>query len=369
MKLLQEGQIIRDTYEVERFLGEGAFGEVWRVKHRFLGRQAMKVFKLAGMTTEETEKHLGEALLLSRIGHPNIIRVFDANTVPTPIGQCGFFTMEYVAGGSLDDFWKSHGSAFVPVETTVNVVLQISRGLAVAHREKPPIVHRDIKPQNILVGYDAGGLRACLTDFGLAKRANPLNLRLSARGTPAFKAPEAFREVEGDSAAGDIWALGTTLYLLCTDRLPYPDPEILRDDDRTGAIVPEASPPSRINRKVDAELDGIISRCLTIARDARYQTATELMLALETWQSRRAETPAPGKPAAIPAQTVKTALGRPSMHESKGREMADRALQFAREISRLKEAADLMEEAFNHSPDLRAKYDYKVKLWRRGLVM
>src|ERR1700675_4901787 len=103
--LLSEGQTIRGTYEVERLLGEGAFAEVYRVRHRFLGRQAMKVFKTAGMSVEDTERALEEAILLSRLGHPNIIRVFDANVLDTPDGPRGFFTMEYVAGGSLDQLW------------------------------------------------------------------------------------------------------------------------------------------------------------------------------------------------------------------------------------------------------------------------
>ena len=152
MSLLQEGQIVRGTYEIERMLGEGAFAEVYRVKHRFLGRQAMKVFKAVGMTIEEVEQHLEEAAILSRVGHPNIIRVFDANIAETSRGVCGFFTMEHIAGGSLEQFWRSHGSQFVPVETAVEILKQVCRGIAVAHGEKPPIIHRDIKPQNILVG-------------------------------------------------------------------------------------------------------------------------------------------------------------------------------------------------------------------------
>jgi serine/threonine protein kinase len=107
MPLLQEGQIIRDTYEVERFLGEGAFAEVFRVKHRFLGRQATKVFKRGGMTIKEIEDMLGEAIMLSRLGHPNIVRVFDANVLRTEHGLYGFFTMENVPGGSLEKFWHS----------------------------------------------------------------------------------------------------------------------------------------------------------------------------------------------------------------------------------------------------------------------
>src|SRR5438093_7874163 len=99
MRLLEEGQTVRDTYEVERFLGQGAFAEVYRVKHRFLGRQAMKVFKRVGMTLEEIEDMLGEATMLSRIGHPNIVRVFDANVLQSSRGIYGYFTMEHVPGG------------------------------------------------------------------------------------------------------------------------------------------------------------------------------------------------------------------------------------------------------------------------------
>jgi serine/threonine protein kinase len=193
MGLLSEGQVIRGTYEVERFLGEGAFAEVYRVKHRFLGRQAMKVFKMTGMTVEETEEVLAEAILLSRLGHPNIVRVFDANVTETSRGVCGFFTMEYVAGGSLEQFWRSHGARLVPVETAVEILRQCCRGLAIAHGESPPVIHRDIKPQNILVGYDASGLRVRVSDFGLAKRVNPLTLMASAGHRTGSGARQASR--------------------------------------------------------------------------------------------------------------------------------------------------------------------------------
>src|ERR1044071_1067018 len=213
MRLLQEGQSIRGVYTVERFLGQGAFAEVYRVKHRIFGRLAMKVFKVPG-NLDETFAALEEAILLSKIGHRNIIRVFDADIMETPKGSHGLFTMEYVAGGSLQQFWQSHGDQFVPVETAVDILKQVCRGLSLAHSDNPPVVHRDIKPHNILVGYDGQGLRACVSDFGLAKRVNPLMMAASARGTRCFKAPETFRDPMSDSTAGDVWALGLTLYLL-----------------------------------------------------------------------------------------------------------------------------------------------------------
>jgi serine/threonine protein kinase len=208
MPRLTAGENVRSTYTVERFLGEGAFAEVYRVQHRFLGRQAMKVLKAPGAGSTEIEQMLGEALLLSRIGHPNIIRVFDANVLDIEGETYGFFTMEYVPGGSLDAFWRSYRDRLMPIAQAVDVIKQVCLGVAVAHAESPPIVHRDIKPQNILVGYDANGLRVRVADFGLAKRVNPLTLLVSSRGTLQFKAPESFDNHE--SPAADVWAIGTT---------------------------------------------------------------------------------------------------------------------------------------------------------------
>jgi serine/threonine-protein kinase len=90
---------------------------VYRVKHRFLGRQAMKVFKHVGMNFEDIQEMLFEAILLSRISHPNIVRVFNADVLETPQGKCGYFTMENVAGGSLDKFRRSYGGRLVPIST------------------------------------------------------------------------------------------------------------------------------------------------------------------------------------------------------------------------------------------------------------
>jgi serine/threonine-protein kinase len=368
MSLLKEGQIIRGTYEVERFLGEGAFAEVHRVKHRYLGRQAMKVFKLIGMTIEETEEMLGEAIMLSRLEHPNIIRVFDANTTDTSKGICSFFTMEYVAGGSLEQFWRSFGDEFVPVATAVEITKQVCRGIAVGHSEKPPIIHRDIKPQNILVGYDAVGLRVRVSDFGLAKRVNPLTLLASAKGTRCFKAPEAFEDFQSDSCAGDVWAIGSTLYLLLTDRFPFSGLDELDIMDGSCFERP-LIPPSRLNLQVDAALDQIVSKTLALEPEKRYPNAKELLIDLDKWKPRPAGEITHSK-SSDSVDVSKSALGTHSpFDENKARKMAAQAVQLSRQAGRLRDAADLMEEAFNKWPDLREQYEYQLKLWRRGIAM
>jgi eukaryotic-like serine/threonine-protein kinase len=365
MAILSEGQNIRDTYEVERFLGEGAFAEVYRVRHRFLGRQAMKVFKAAGMTLAEIEETLGEALLLSKIGHPNIVRVFDANTVETQRGLFGYFTMENVPGGSLERFWQSHGTQFVPVERTVDIMKQVCRGLAVAHRESPPIVHRDVKPQNILVGYEADGLRARVSDFGLAKRVNPLTLLATAAGTVSFKPPEAFIDSKGDSCAADVWALGTTLYLLLTDELPFKFPTDLGWGSRH-LFDEKIRPASELNADVNPALDEIMLRCLSFRPDDRFRDATEMLNALEGWRPGQEAPPAK----CAPADLSKAALGAASWPQNQvlAEDMARQAMELKRQ-GRYPEAADQMEEAFNKWPSLREKYAHHVRLWRCGISM
>lgn len=368
--ILKEGQNIRDTYKIDRFLGEGAFAEVYRVIHRFLGRQAMKVFKTPGLSLEEIEELLEEAVLLSRIGHPNIIRVFDANTFRTRGENFGFFTMEYVAGGSLDQYWQSHGNLFIEIDTTIDIFKQTCRALALAHSETPPIIHRDVKPHNILVGYGKDGLRIRLSDFGLAKNVNPLTLLASAKGTLAFKSPEAIDNFQSDSTAGDIWALGVTAYLMLTDRMPYS-----RLKDRKSFSVNRFKksliPPSDFNYLVDQEVDEIISKCLEVDPNERYPSANELMRDLESLK------PTPEKPAkkenkkkSLSVDSSKSALGKHDpASERSAKKKVEKAKIIAMQSSRIMDAADLLEEAINEWPPLREKYEYQLSLWKRGLTL
>lgn len=367
MSILAEGQMIGDTYEVERFLGEGAFAEVYRVRHKFLGRKAMKVFKRGGMTVPEIEEMLGEAILLTHIGHPNIVRVFDANVFETDRGLRGYFTMENVAGGSLENFWHSHGTQFVPIETTIDLIKQVCRGLSVAHKQDPPIIHRDIKPQNILVGYEADGLRARVSDFGLAKKVNPLTLLATAAGTPAFKPPEAFSDSKGDSCAADIWSIGTTLYMLLTDQLPYKVPADLGWGTRN-VFKGGFTPASEINPDANSSLDEIVSKALNQKPSGRFRDSGEMLDALDMWSPRTSKPPQ--QPLSAPSFASKSLAGKhhSSPNQKLAEQMAGDAIQLNK-TGRLGEAADLMEEAFNKWPDLRGRYANQVKLWRCGISM
>src|ERR1017187_8107492 len=104
----------------------------------------MKLFKVPGLTLAELEQMLSEALLLSKLNHPNIIRTFNADVLELNGQHFGFFTMEYVAGGSLDQFWRSFGTQIVPEPTAVDLIKKVCRGFSAAHGQSPPGTLRDI---------------------------------------------------------------------------------------------------------------------------------------------------------------------------------------------------------------------------------
>ena len=144
MTLFTDGERINDRWLVERFIGEGAFSEVYRVRHNVLGLQAMKVLKRTGIGRDEVETLLSEAVLLAGLNHRHIIRVYDADTTEHDQGILGFFTTEYAYGGNLEAYWRRFGDRFMPIATVWSLFTQITEALAVAHGQNPPIVHRDI---------------------------------------------------------------------------------------------------------------------------------------------------------------------------------------------------------------------------------
>jgi serine/threonine-protein kinase len=235
----------------------------------------------------------------------------------------------------------------MPVAEAVDIVRQVCRGLALAHSKSPPIIHRDIKPQNILVGIEAAGVRIRGGDFGLARAVNPLTRAATARGTPAFKPPEVF-EGHPDSPASDVWSVGVTFYLLLTGKWAFaPSDETgLSDRRRFERPLP---PASIYNIGVDKELDAILARCLdrSVARGRRFADAVELLERLEAWSP--SDDPDPGP---VPLE-----------------ELVAQAFKHVREGGDLETAADLLERAINHKPALAARYAQRLALWRSGVIM
>ena len=361
MSILDIGCKIKETYEIEKFLGEGAFAEVYRVKHRFLGRQSMKVFKKVGMTESHILKMLSEAILLSKIGHPNIIRVYDANVIETDAGYVGYFTMEYVAGGNLQNFWSSHEKTLLPFEMALDIIKQIARGVDIAHKQSPPIIHRDIKPQNILVGYEGDGLRARVSDFGLAKEVSALTLMATVAGTVAYKPPEAFEDLKSDSCSSDVWSIVTTLYFLLTNKLPYNFGESFGVGIKIGENLNLINA-SDLNPYVDKKMDLIIKKGLHFDPKMRFQTAGDLLEALSNYKDSGVFDSSKDKSEEIKIEVSPKVLSELSL------QIRDKAFQL-KDDGKLNEAADLLEEGFKRDSLLRERYVGIVKLWRSGISM
>ncbi|WP_157251323.1 serine/threonine-protein kinase [Nonomuraea typhae] len=340
MALLSPGDRVTDTLVIDRLLGEGAFAEVHRVRHEYFGLQALKLFKRVA-SLEETGRMLGEAQLLSTLGHPNIVRVFDANTVQTADGLRGFFTMEYVQGGSLEGLLAGYRSG-VPVDLAVDVIEQIAGGLTVAHDQSPPILHRDLTLANVLYGVDGKRLRTCISDFGLAKRADPGSLLASAQGTYAFMAPEVVQR-QGYSRASDVWSVGTIAYLLLTNHFPYEGQGPMASFSALRFNRP-LQPPSRFNDEVDADLDRIVLAMLDLEPGNRPASARVLAEEL-----RRRH--------------------KPSKESSRALRMAEEALDLAVRQADLTQAVQLMQGAIDLDPALRVRYLPKLALWNRGVIM
>jgi len=210
-QLLKPGELVRDTHTIVRHLGSGAFGDVYLSRHRYMGLQAMKVFGFA-----DGNEALEEAYLLAKLGHPNIVRMFEANDFERS-GVCyGYFTMEYVEGGTL---LSSFAAESLELHQKINLGRGIVSGLAYAHSQTPPVIHRDISPSNILLDRGQGPITGKISDFGLAKHVDRASLVASAAGKYVYMAPESFLGVH--STATDVYSAGIVLFELLTGRHPF----------------------------------------------------------------------------------------------------------------------------------------------------
>lgn len=359
ISLLEEGQPIRNgDFVVERFIGEGFFAEVYRIKHQIMDqRQALKIFKTPGSVVE-VRRMLEEARLLTGLGHRNIIRVYDAGIHRTETLSYGFFTMEYLEGGSLEQFRLQHQERLVPVSVVVDILRQVCQGLSRAHGRKPPLIHRDIRPQNILLGEDEEGLRACLSDFGLAKHVNPLMLKASTKGMPCYRAPECYEDPQAASCAADVWSLGLTVYLMLTDRFPYAGADL--DEIKAECFQRPLIPASSLNGGVDDLLDRILGRALAIDPAERYPHVMALLKDLDEWNHPSENSTQPLAPKAPPPPANQSA-------EQEAHAVFTNALELA--SSKLAEAAKLLQRAMDIYPPYREKYEGLLRAWLSGKQM
>ena len=223
MTIHDSGELIAARYRLVRWIAGGGMGDVWLATDEVLGREvAVKVLKTEyGQDSSFVERFRFEARAAAGLSHPNIATVFDYGEAADASGRIrAYIVMELISGEVLSRMLPAQG---IPVPTTLDLIAQVADGLAVAHAQG--IVHRDVKPGNILVRPD-GSVK--ITDFGIARAAGASDLTIpgSVLGTARYIAPEQLAG-GGYGAPADIFALGIVTYQCLTGSTPFADREPL----------------------------------------------------------------------------------------------------------------------------------------------
>ncbi|MFM8584559.1 MAG: serine/threonine-protein kinase, partial [Planctomycetaceae bacterium] len=250
-------------FRVLRRLGAGGFGDVYLAEDHNLERLvAIKVPNEKALR-ESADNWLREARTVAQLKHPHIVPVFDVGSTPE---VPGFIVSEYIEGCTLAQRLKQSP---LPLAEVVQLVIDVAEALDYAHHSKADVVHRDIKPGNLLL--DTQG-RVYVADFGLAIREVDLHQDLPTAGTPAYMSPEQIR-AEGHRIDGrsDIFSLGVVLYELLTGRRPFKGSSF--SELRREITQRDPRPPRQINLAVDRELERICLKALAKLPSDRYSTA------------------------------------------------------------------------------------------------
>ena len=262
------GQTI-SHYTILEKLGEGGMGVVYKAQDTKLKRTVALKFLPSHLTASEQDKtrFIQEAQSASALNHPNVCTIHDIQEydAPLPAGKQMFIVMEYVEGQTLHERKQS-----VSLKQAIEIGIQIADGLAAAHEKG--IVHRDVKPENIMVRKD--GI-VQIMDFGLAKLKgiSRLTKEGSTVGTAGYMSPEQVQGLEADHRS-DIFSLGVLLYELFTGQPPFKG---VHETAIAYEIVNvDAAPMSSVNPEIDPSLDAIVLECLAKEPDERCQSAKEV---------------------------------------------------------------------------------------------
>jgi eukaryotic-like serine/threonine-protein kinase len=300
MSAVEAGTIIDGRYRVSARLGSGGMADVYLAQDALLGRQvALKLLHHRFAEDQEfVERFRREASSAAGLSHPNVVAVFDRGEWDGTY----YIAMEYLPGRSLKAVVREHG-ALSPQDAT-DIVVQILLATRFAH--KRGIIHRDIKPHNVILDEEG---RAKVTDFGIARAgASDMTLTGSIMGTAQYLSPE---QAQGHavSESSDLYAVGVVLYELLTGQVPFEGESPVTVALKQVSVEP--TPPSALNPGVSPALEAVVMRSLAKDPAARFASADEFIAALQ--QAREGIAPAPAFNGAPPTRGAATALLVPSL--------------------------------------------------------
>jgi hypothetical protein len=320
-------------YQLVEVLGHGAMATVFRALDTQLGRQvAVKVMNLAvAARSDSAERFRREAQAVAAIKHPGIVEIFDF--VAASGAEPAYIVSELIEGSTLKT-WLERRSGRVLPEMAALLALPLAEALAVAHARG--IVHRDIKPDNVMIDRGGGGCRVVLTDFGVAHVTGLETMTATGAlvGSPAYMSPEQARGHEVGPSS-DVWAAGVLLYEMATGHLPFTG----RDPLMVVAAITRGTykRPSQVSPYAGSNFDDICNRCLQPAGAGRYANARELATDLRAFCADAGLEPV--------GETLRSWMEAPEIFEAEVRaRTADRAVASARKHARRGEFARALTE-------------------------
>lgn len=270
LNMLRKGMFLADRYEILEQIGTGGMSDVYKAKCHKLNRYvAIKVLKKE-FSEDKTfvSKFRAEAQSAAGLTHPNIVNVYDVGDED----GIYYIVMELVEGITLKRYIEKRGR--IPYKEAVSIAIQVAKGMEAAHNHH--IIHRDIKPQNIIISKDG---KVKVTDFGIAKAASSSTINSSAAmGSVHYISPEQARGGYSDERS-DIYSFGITLFEMITGTVPF-------DGDSTVSVAvqhiqDDIPAPSSIVEGVPISIDKIILKCAQKKTERRYQNASDLITDLK----------------------------------------------------------------------------------------
>ena len=275
--ILRPGTFLQDRYEILEQIGSGGRSVVYKAKCHKLNRLvAIKVLKEEFCNDSNfVSKFKMEAQSAAGLSHPNIVSVYDV----IDEGKLHYIVMELIEGITLKSYIQKKGR--LEVKETIGIAIQVAQGIAAAHEQH--IIHRDIKPQNMIISKDG---KVKVADFGIARAVSAQTMTSSAMGSVHYISPEQARGGFSDERS-DIYSLGVTMYEMVTGRVPF-------EGDNTVAIAlahleDVVVPPSVYNPEIPVSLERIILRCMEKKPERRYRSAQDVITDLRAALIRPSE--------------------------------------------------------------------------------